>query len=774
MKQENKKADTFTAKKSWTTLLIGFALIFALILGITGTYSYLKTGSESGLFNRFYSEKNLGDEDISFDEIPARTYNASAYEPDVVVNWTLRKGLEGEKTIQLRKDVDFEISYKDNLNAGTATATVTGLGNFKGAADVAFEILPRPLVIRANDASVKYNQEAVGNGFAASETGSVPTENSDQAPVVALGDITAPTESNFGKIPGFAPGEGIEVLDASGVQYSFKHENLEDDYVKGDPATDQNTKTPVYYVQVSGITSDNYDITFEPGILNVMPVPASDIIIDDLADVVYSAQAYTPSGNADGSDKQSPKLNVYMMDGSNKVALVQNTDYVITGYEKNTNAGQAAVKITFQGNYTGNATKNFNIVKAPLNVVADDVTVEYGNAAVFSFHVDGLLGSDTLEGSVTGKPAYECAYTISSPAGDYPITISAGTLKSDNYDLKFVNGTCTCITIYVDVEGINYRGTVSDGESFRGGLNVYLEGQKLDRSEYTVKYALSEAGPYELTTIPPFSEVGEHVVYFLISKDGFTDTPGCFTVTLENTKVTYDADDGQFEYGNVAYVHQASAKVYDGPLSSTEVNEPYAYSRGFLVSGWFTEPKEGRQVKSGFYVPGTGYEFGYNQDPARAPYWYPTKVGYYYTADVDHDNPYATGLTPERWSLSYSSNTEGWKLASEEPVPVIPEYTIYAHWEEGISFSYADVVYTMIPGESFTSNDLDWTMDRNGDWEITFKKPGSYNFAFETINDHLFASNKTPFENVGIVGSTDGALLTYHSSPIMSASITIQ
>ncbi len=59
------------------------------------------------------------------------TYDGTAKEPSVTA--TL-----GDKA--LVKDADYTVSYADNVNAGTATATITGINNYKGTASATFAI----------------------------------------------------------------------------------------------------------------------------------------------------------------------------------------------------------------------------------------------------------------------------------------------------------------------------------------------------------------------------------------------------------------------------------------------------------------------------------------------------------------------------------------------------------------------------------------------------------------------------------------------------------
>lgn len=63
--------------------------------------------------------------------IPAVTYNGAAHEPTLTVK-------NGSTT--LVKDTDYTVSYSNNTNAGTATAKITGIGNYSGTASKMFTI----------------------------------------------------------------------------------------------------------------------------------------------------------------------------------------------------------------------------------------------------------------------------------------------------------------------------------------------------------------------------------------------------------------------------------------------------------------------------------------------------------------------------------------------------------------------------------------------------------------------------------------------------------
>ena len=126
-------------------------------------------------------------------------------------------------------------------------------------------------------------------------------------------------------------------------------------------------------------------------------------------------------------------------------ALTAETDYTVTGYTDNTNAGTGHVTIEGKGNYTGTKTFDFIIAQASVTVTAKDVTMGYGTSFVDEgVTIDGLLGQDELTGKVT--------YTIKDKdtedvvlapyaAGTYDIV--PGGLTNGNYDITFAKGKLT-------------------------------------------------------------------------------------------------------------------------------------------------------------------------------------------------------------------------------------------------------------------------------------------------------------------------------------------
>ena len=78
---------------------------------------------------------------VEFEENEAFTYSGNELRPSVNVYYN-RHRLD---PIQMNEGSDYTLSYADNTNAGTATITLTGIGNFSGTNNVTFTIEPKKI-----------------------------------------------------------------------------------------------------------------------------------------------------------------------------------------------------------------------------------------------------------------------------------------------------------------------------------------------------------------------------------------------------------------------------------------------------------------------------------------------------------------------------------------------------------------------------------------------------------------------------------------------------
>ena len=82
-----------------------------------------------------YASTDLSSADVSLPK-SSYTYTGSAITPSVEVTVN-----NGTQSVKLTKDVDYQLSYANNVNAGTATVTVTGIGGYSGVKTSNFEII---------------------------------------------------------------------------------------------------------------------------------------------------------------------------------------------------------------------------------------------------------------------------------------------------------------------------------------------------------------------------------------------------------------------------------------------------------------------------------------------------------------------------------------------------------------------------------------------------------------------------------------------------------
>ena len=175
---------------------------------------------------------NINNSDFTISPIAAVTYNGSAQTPAV----TLMKG-----TTTLTSGTDYTVSYSNNTNAGTATVTITGMGNYTGTKTANFTINPK----NASNLTISSIAAVTYNGSA-------------QTPTVTVKD-------------------GITTL-TSGTDYTVSYSN--------------NTNAGTATVTITGM--GNYTGT-KTANFTINPKNASNLTISSIAAVTYNGSAQTPS-----------------------------------------------------------------------------------------------------------------------------------------------------------------------------------------------------------------------------------------------------------------------------------------------------------------------------------------------------------------------------------------------------------------------------------------------------------------------------------------------
>ena len=177
-----------------------------------------------------------------------------------------------------------------------------------------------------------------------------------------------------------------------------------------------------------GTLDSNYTYTFVPGTLTVTR-PALTVTADD------KARPYNTA---------NPTLTYVVRDGGGSVVAVSGTAALSTTAVTTSPVGAYPIAVT-QGTLDNNYTYTFvngtlTVVPASLIVTADDKSRPYNTAnPTLTYTVKNGSGAEV---AVSGTAALSTTAVTTSPVGNYPITVSQGTLET-NYTYTFIPGTLT-------------------------------------------------------------------------------------------------------------------------------------------------------------------------------------------------------------------------------------------------------------------------------------------------------------------------------------------
>ena len=143
---------------------------------------------------------------------------------------------------------------------------------------------------------------------------------------------------------------------------------------------------------------------------------------------------------------------------------------------KITGAGTVVIDANQAGNANYNAASQVKgtiaINQAPLTVTANPQSRVYGAAnPTLTVSYGVFVNGDTPSSALSGSPSVTTTATTTSLPGQYPITVTAGTLTAKNYSFKFVNGILTVTaTASVPPSGTACNGAYTG--TFSGNITV--------------------------------------------------------------------------------------------------------------------------------------------------------------------------------------------------------------------------------------------------------------------------------------------------------------
>ena len=403
-------------------------------------------------------------------DIAALTYTGVAQTPAVTVK-------DGETV--LVEGTDYTLAYANNTNAGTATVTITAVGTSKkysGSASKNFTIKKAALTVKADDKTAIFGDEAPEytvsyDGFVNNETATV------------LGGTLA----------------------------------IACPYVQNQSGVGEYTITP------SGLTSDNYDITFVNGKLTVSNKAMADNLVIAVDAQTYTGQPLTPT--------------VTVKDG--ETTLVEGTDYTVA-FANNVNAGTATVTITCKGNYSGSKTAEFTINKAEVAMTAPEaVTGLVYNAQAQTLVAAGQAQGGEIQYSLNGE-TYATALPTGTDAKEYTVYYKVVAdanhigVEAKSFKVTIAQAALTAATLVETNLVFNQQEQTAEVASVTAGTLVVTE----DSYEVSGNKA-TNVGTYTVTVTGKGNFKGTATAQFSI----VADNANTFALTLNPTEFVYDGQE---------------------------------------------------------------------------------------------------------------------------------------------------------------------------------------------------------------------------------------
>lgn len=317
------------------------------------------------------------------------TYTGKSIKPSVTVK------LSGKA---LKLNTDYTVTYKNNIDAGTATITIKGKGNYSGTLTKSFTIKPRSITAASfgsiadkpfTGAAIKpspainYNSAELENGkdFTLSYSDNTSI---GQATVTVNGkgnftgskalyfNITQRSASTLTVTAKNAVYSGSELKPTVTVKYGSYTFTKDEDYTV---AYKDNINPGTATVVITGKNRLNgsQSATFE---ISKQSVSGATVTIS--SEYTFSGEAFTPEPTVVCCGK----------------TLTKDVDYTLA-YSDNINAGNAYITITGMGNYTDSLKKSFKIAPAQLKNVVFTTAAQYKPSGVTA-DISAVLGGYTL------------------------------------------------------------------------------------------------------------------------------------------------------------------------------------------------------------------------------------------------------------------------------------------------------------------------------------------------------------------------------------------
>ncbi|MCR5509105.1 MAG: leucine-rich repeat domain-containing protein [Lachnospiraceae bacterium] len=400
---------------------------------------------------------------FTHDAAEEQTYTGKAIKPAVNVYF-------GTSVLEEKKD--YTITYRNNTNAGTATFTVTGKGNYTGSDSDSFKIL-------------KKNIDADDVSFTMSATAKYTKKEQIPVPKITYNGMTLKKDKDF-------------------TVACYSDEAYSEWCVPAEPGT--------YYIRVTGIGNYEGEVKTTFVIADPKRKLMSSLKADKIADKNYA-----------NGEKITLAANEPVIRDGSKILIKGQDYYEITDSDYTDNIYPGTARVTVRGidkaGYTGTLTVTFKITGTPINKAEitglDDVT--YNGTDQKPEPVVKLNGT-----TLTKDEDYELIYEKNKNVGKAKVTIKGSGGYTGSVSRTFTIKPVTIMNGMISLdqeEPYPYAGS-----GVKPAVTVIFNGTTLSEGkDYTVKYTNN-------TAVKSGSETNKPTVS-ITGKGNFTGKEDvCFTI----------------------------------------------------------------------------------------------------------------------------------------------------------------------------------------------------------------------------------------------------
>lgn len=498
-------------------------------LTVTGINNY--TGTQTVAYQILPTSVSI--DSVSISEIPDQIYTGSGVYPLVEVIFTNQDGV----SVTLTQEIDYTLTYANNVAVGTATVAVIGKGLYSGTTTRNFNILQHPIL--SDDVYVSpISEQPYTGGLIVPEVrltyggqplveGTDYTLNYSNNIEIGTATITITGTGNF---------SGSRTLDFAIVSNNMNDaviEGLEESYSYtgaqicptgflvsiGGRVLEEGTDYTVSYGENREIGTGSVIVTGAGFYKNNSATKLFKIVRKDLSDDDITVDGFIDSflytGEAIGQE-------ISVSFGIN--TLKENQDYIVH-YVNNKAVGTAIMTLTGTGNYTGQLQLPYAIYK----VAAIDSDVEVGNiSSVYTYTGEEIRPQPKLTRNglelVEGVD-YDLQYENNLAAGIATLRIVG---KENCPGVKEVPFTIIKRNIYLTTAG-SIGTQVYTGKDIEPGITVSDNGKALVMGkDYVVNYQVNrEPG----TAVAVIKGVGN---YTAVREVRFDIRPGAVATAVLN------------------------------------------------------------------------------------------------------------------------------------------------------------------------------------------------------------------------------------------------